>query len=400
MSAAISVPVWRGVSYSAGMVALSTLGAAYFVGLFNPFVSEAFGINQATLGLIFSVSTIAAVIPMFLIGRLIDAVSLRRYTIGLLLAFAAACLAIAWSPNLAVFVVGVFFIRLVGDWLFAHAGLTASARFFGTTRMRLSGLTAIGYAVGPMVFPGAALALTATYGWRTAWFAIAAFIVIFAVPACARLLPSAIFAPSTAHLPPKASIRVLDRRILVFLPALMSAPLVFSGLLFHQSVWSQPRGGAEWLSLGLMAYAAAQMSAMFLAGYLAERFSVYRIVAFHALPAAIGLAICTVWSAPWTLVVYLAGAGVATGFTLTLTPLLLIGLYGDTNLGAGRAMIQSVTLVCAAVSTTAMGLWVDDDLGMNLVFGASIAYFALASLLARLGTREQRRDCQTIRDRV
>lgn len=400
MSAAISVPAWRGVSYSAGMVALSTLGAAYFVGLFNPFVSEAFGINQATLGLIFSVSTIVAVIPMFFIGRLIDAVSLRRYTIGLLLAFAAACLAIAWSPNLAVFVVGVFFIRLVGDWLFAHAGLTASARFFGTTRMRLSGLTAIGYAVGPMVFPGAALALTATYGWRAAWFAIAAFIVIFAVPACVRLLPSAIFAPSTAHIPRKASIRVLDRRILVFLPALMSAPLVFSGLLFHQSVWSQPRGGAEWLSLGLMAYAAAQMSAMFLAGYLAERFSVYRIVAFHALPAAIGLAICTVWSAPWTLVVYLAGAGVATGFTLTLTPLLLIGLYGDTNLGAGRAMIQSVTLICAAISTTAMGLWIDADLGMKLVFGASIAYFALASLLARLGTRGQRSDCQTIRDRV
>ncbi|MEQ8445172.1 MAG: MFS transporter [Pelagibacterium sp.] len=400
MSAAISVPAWRGVSYSAGMVALSTLGAAYFVGLFNPFVSEAFGINQATLGLIFSVSTIAAVIPMFLIGRLIDAVSLRRYTIGLLLAFTAACLAIAWSPNLAVFVVGVFFIRLVGDWLFAHAALTASARFFGTTRIRLSGLTAIGYAVGPMVFPGAALALTAAYGWRAAWFAIAAFIIIFAVPACVRLLPSAIFAPSTAHIPRKASIRVLDRRILVFLPALMSAPLVFSGLLFHQSVWSQPRGGAEWLSLGLMAYAVAQMSAMFLAGYLAERFSVYRIVALHALPAAIGLAICTIWSAPWTLVVYLAGAGVATGFTLTLTPLLLIGLYGDTNLGAGRAMIQSVTLVCAAVSTTAMGLWIDADLGMKLVFGASIAYFALASLLARLGTRDQRSDCQTIRDRV
>lgn len=387
LSEETAVPAWRGVSYSAGMVALSTLGAAYFVGLYNPFVSDAFGVSQAGLGLIFSVSTIAAVVPMFLIGRVIDSVSLRTYTIGLLLAFAAACLAIAWSPNLAVFVIGVFFVRLVGDWLFAHAGLTASARFFGKTRMRLSGLTALGYALGPIVFPGLALALTAVYGWRATWLAVAAFILILAVPAFSRLVPSAIISANAKPSPSRPWTKVLDRRIVVFVPALMSAPLVFSGLLFHQSVWSQERGGPEWLSLGLMAYAAGQTGAMFAAGYLAERFSVTRVVALHALPAGLGLALCAISSAPWTLVGYLAGAGIATGFTLTLTPLLLIGLYGDRNLGAGRALIQSATLVCAAISTTVLGLWLDSDLAMEPVFVAGIAYFALSSLLARFGAR-------------
>lgn len=379
------IPAWRGVLYSATMVALSTLGTGYFIGLFNPAASAAFGVSQGTLSMIFAVSTVAAVGPMFFLGRLVDVFSLRGYTLALMAAFVVAGVVVAWSPHVAVYAVGVFMLRLVGDWLFTHAGLTASARFFGRGRTRLAGMAALGYAIGPSLLPGLALAASEAYGWRTTWLLIAAGVAVIASPALFWLLaPVAVRPPAPSA--PASGISgklVLDRGILAYLPVMMSPALVLSGLLFHQSVWSLSRGGTvEWLSLGLVAYAVSQTAGMFFAGFIAERLSVERALALQTLPAAFGLALGAASEAPWTIVAYLGAGGITHGLNLALTPLMLVARYGADRLGSARAMAQSLTLLSTAFSTIALGLWLDAGMAIAPVFTAGVGFMLLAAVVA------------------
>ncbi len=105
----------------------------------------------------------------------------------------------------------------------------------------------------------------------------------------------------------------IDGAVLPYLPALMCVPLIFSGMLFHQAVWLDAQGAAEWIAVGLAVYAVAQTSSMLISGMLVNRFSARWVVSTYALPAAIGIGIALMGSPEWTVLGYFAGAGFATG---------------------------------------------------------------------------------------
>ena len=154
----------RALAYSTAMIVLSTLGTGYFLGLFSPSITAEFGTDQSTIGFIFALSTLAAVVPMFYLGGLVDRISLRSYTLILLAIFSVASLCVAFAPNLLVFAIGILFVRLLGDWLFTHAALTASVRLLDGRKKALAGLPSLGYALGPSILPALAVLLLGIYG--------------------------------------------------------------------------------------------------------------------------------------------------------------------------------------------------------------------------------------------
>ncbi len=163
-------------------------------------------------------------------------------------------------------------------------------------------------------------------------------------------------------------------------------PLIFSGMLFHQSVWLDQRGAADWIAVGLAAYAIAQTTAMLISGVLVDRFSARRVVALYALPAALGMGVALVGSPDWTILGYFVGAGFATGLYFACTPHLLAELYGKARLGSARAAVQCVTLVCSAASTIGLGVWTDAGLSISIVLVAGIVVIAVTSLIALLAS--------------
>lgn len=375
----------RALAYSTAMIVLSTLGTGYFLGLFSPSITAEFGTDQSTIGFIFALSTLAAVVPMFYLGGLVDRISLRSYTLILLAIFSVASLCVAFAPNLLVFAIGILFVRLLGDWLFTHAALTASVRLLDGRKKALAGLPSLGYALGPSILPALAVLLLGIYGWRTTWLGIALATAVVAIPAFLWLLASecrtGIDAPAVAR--PRLAI---DHAVLPYLPALMCVPLIFSGMLFHQSVWLDQRGAADWIAIGLAAYAIAQTTAMLISGVLVDRFSARRVVALYALPAALGMGVALVGSPDWTILGYFVGAGFATGLYFACTPHLLAELYGKARLGSARAAVQCVTLVCSAASTIGLGVWTDAGLSISIVLVAGIVVIAVTSLIALLAS--------------
>ena len=371
----------RALAYSTAMIFLSTLGTGYFLGLFSPAITAEFNTDQSTIGLIFALSTLAAVVPMFFLGGLVDRISLRAYTLILLAIFALASLCVALAPHLLVFALGIMFVRLLGDWLFTHAALTASVRLLDGKKKVLAGIPSLGYALGPSILPALAVLLLDAYGWRITWLAIALAIAAIAVPAFLWLLASEqrIVVETPAKGKPTLAI---DRAVLPYLPALMCVPLIFSGMLFHQAVWLAQQGAADWIAIGLAAYAVAQTGAMLISGLLVDRFSARRVVALYALPAALGMVVSLLGTPDWTILGYFAGAGFATGLYFACTPHLLSELYGNARLGSARAAVQCVTLVCSAASTIGIGVWIDAGLPISVVLIAGIVIIAVTALIA------------------
>lgn len=366
------------------MIFLSTLGTGYFLGLFGPAITAEFDTDQTTIGMIFAISTLAAVVPMFYLGGLVDRISLRAYTVILFSIFSLASATIAAAPGLIVFAVGVLFVRLLGDWLFTHAALTASVRLLGSRRKRLAGLPAIGYALGPSLLPGLAVLLLAQLGWRQIWLLIALSVALVVIPLFLWLLaPEQRVHANVDGAREPAKRLVIDRRVLPFLPVLMCVPLIFSGVLFHQAVWLGERGnGAAWIGWGMGLYAVAQTSAMLMSGFLVERWTSVRVVGFHAVPAAIGMTIAALGPVEINILAYFLGGGFSTGLYFACTPHLLADLYGNERLGAARSAVQCVTLVCSAASTVAIGLWVDLGQGIEPIFIGGVAIVVATSAIA------------------
>ena len=373
----------RALAYSTSMIFLSTLGTGYFLGLFSPSITAEFGTDQSTIGLIFAVSTLAAVVPMFYLGGLVDRISLRAYTLILLAIFALASALVALAPHILVFALGIMFVRLLGDWLFTHAALTASVRLLAG-RKALAGLPALGYALGPSILPAAAVLLLSAFGWRITWLAIALFMAVLAIPAFLWLLSTErkITPPPSATPAATRPKLAIDRAVLPYLPALMCVPAIFSGMLFHQSVWLEQQGATGWIATGLAVYAVAQTGAMLMSGVLVERFSARRVVSVYAVPAALGMGLSLLGGPDWSILGYFAGAGFATGLYFACTPHLLGELYGHARLGAARAAVQCVTLVCSAASTIGVGMWIDAGLPISTLLIAGIVLIFVTALIA------------------
>lgn len=374
----------RALAYSTSMIFLSTLGTGYFLGLFGPSITAEFGTDQATIGLIFAVSTLAAVVPMFYLGGLVDRISLRSYTLILLAIFALASALVALAPHILVFAFGIMFVRLLGDWLFTHAALTASVRLLGGRKKALAGLPALGYALGPSILPAAAVLLLGAFGWRMTWLVIACAMAVLTIPAFLWLLSSEVRTVPKASEPLSPSLPrlAIDRAVLPFLPALMCVPAIFSGMLFHQSVWLDGQGAIGWIAIGLAVYAVGQTGAMLISGILVDRFSARRVVAVYALPAALGMGFALLGLPDWSILGYFAGAGFATGLYFACTPHLLGELYGHARLGSARAAVQCVTLVCSAASTIGVGMWIDAGLPIAMLMLTGIGLIVVTALIA------------------
>ena len=163
---------WRYLTFGSLLTCLGTLGSGYFVGLFNRDIRLEFGLSHADIGVIFSVTTVASGPILIWLGRKIDEVDLRFYTVSLCVGFAAGCFLLASSASIIAVGIGIFLVRLIGDWLIVHTAVTSMARHFGAQRGRAMGLGAIGYAVGPAVFPVVAVLFMDWVGWRATWAGI------------------------------------------------------------------------------------------------------------------------------------------------------------------------------------------------------------------------------------
>jgi len=155
-----------------------TVGVSSFV---DPIAAD-LGIARERVLLMYSVGTFLGILTAPSIGRLVDCFGPRRLIVPVVLALGAACgvLALAWDEvSLAV---GFIFLRAS-----AIAGLSLVSTqminlWFDRFRGRTTALTLLGMAMGGLLVPPFAEALTKAEGWRIAYLALGVGVVCIMLP--------------------------------------------------------------------------------------------------------------------------------------------------------------------------------------------------------------------------
>lgn len=224
----------------------SAFGQTFFIGIFGAELRADFDLGNGEFGLIYSLATLTTAGALIWLGRLIDYVDLRVYTGLTCLTYIAACFYMAFVPTLPTFLfVGFFLLRLTGQGLMSHIGVTAMGRQFDAGRGTAVSIASLGFPAAEAVFPPLGVAIMALVGWRGTWLTIGIALMVILVPLALWLLRghaqrerqrrSELEDRESAADGSSWAMRSVLRDIHFYrvLPAVLLTPFTVTGLFFH-----------------------------------------------------------------------------------------------------------------------------------------------------------------------
>jgi sugar phosphate permease len=379
------------------------VGQTFFISLFAPQLMDAHALERTGFASLYAAATLGSAIVVSWVGRGVDVLTLRAFTILNALALALACLGIAWAPGAAGLFVSLLVLRLTGQGLMAHITTTSMARFFVRARGTALGLTFLGHPAAEAVFPLLATTGIAALGWRQVWTIAAAAAAGYALVVVALLAgrdtrPEAFTAESTEDAQTSAAgtsgeawtrtDALMDLRIWALLPFWLAPPFVLTGMFFHQTALADEKAWPlAWLASSFVGYAGAQIALAFLAGPLVDRFSARRLLPVHLLPFVLGLLALAVTDARPSAWVYMVGCGLSVGFGVTVKPAYLASLFGTRNLGGIRSLLLTVAVLSTAAAPPVFAALLEAGVTFATLAGVLAGAVVVASVVALFAMR-------------
>jgi MFS family permease len=378
----------RVIGLGFSLILLSSFGQTFFISLSAPDIRKAFGITHGGFGLIYSAATLTSGLLMIWIGSLIDRVRVSLYATIALTGLALAAFGLSVAPNLVVLGLCLFGLRLFGQGMLSHAGITSTARLSSGIRGRSVGIAALGFPAGEATLPGLALALIAGLGWIGAWRVVG--IVILGALALGWLIALVLKPPRTEaidlevpspHEPGPRWIDLLrDWRFLALLPAFMGYPAIVTAYFFHQRLIADAKGWPpELLATGITTFALVSVVVVMTAGSLVDRFGAVRLSHFYLvglMGASITLALT---EGPLSAVLFFGLIGLSAGGTNVVAAAVLAELFGTRHLGKVRALAGAVMVVASATTPGFVGLLFDAAVSLKTIGLSFAAYLAIAT---------------------
>ncbi|MEX0594253.1 MAG: MFS transporter, partial [Balneolaceae bacterium] len=172
----------RFLSFGISFTFFSSFGQTFLISLFVPYFLTDFDLSNAGFGGIYSIATLlsAGVLPW--VGRLIDRVPLRWFSLAVACGLAIACLLIALSWHLSLLFSALFLLRLTGQGLCGHTAETAMARFYDDRRGKALSISSLGYPLGEAFLPTLIAAILTWIHWRTVWGGMGILILFLFIP--------------------------------------------------------------------------------------------------------------------------------------------------------------------------------------------------------------------------
>jgi MFS family permease len=155
-----------------------TVGVSSFI---DPIAGD-IGLDREHVLLLYSIGTFLGILTAPLIGRLIDRFGPRRLILPVVVALAAACAMMSLAGGSWSLAAGFVFLRAS-----AIAGLSLVCShmvnlWFERFRGRITALSLMGMALGGLIVPPLADAITASEGWRVAYLALGIGVFIVMLP--------------------------------------------------------------------------------------------------------------------------------------------------------------------------------------------------------------------------
>jgi len=371
---------------------LSTFGQTFYISLFGRQIQQEFGLSHGGFGSIYSAGTLLSALCLIWVGKLADHIPMSRLGAATMLGLALFSAGLATASQPWMLLVCVFGLRLCGQGMMVHLAMTAMSRWFLRFRGRALSVAGLGLPASETVLPVAAVALTASIGWRPTWYLAAGLLVLLA-PFLVLLLrgePEPGFDKSggeaeTADAPADWSqSRVLrDPLFLGLMPGLLAMPFIVTGLFFHQVVLVELKGWSlAHYAASFPAYAAGTVLTSLLAGWAVDRFGSIALLRFFLFPMALGLLALDRIDGLVAAPIFMILTGITVGSTGTLFGALWADLYGTRHIGAIRALVMSLGVAASALAPGLIGVLMDFGLPLSIQIRAMLVYLLLCIVLA------------------
>ncbi len=375
---------------------LSSYGQTFYVALYGTEIRAEFALSHGEFGAVFSAGSIAAAVLLVWVGRMIDHVDLRRYTVVTLATLTGAMVLLSQIPMLWAFAVALFVVRMCGQGLCIHIMGTSMARYFPQDRGKALSASGLGLAFGEAVLPIITVVLIAGIGWRNVWLATAlvtAGALLVLIPVVLKDLPRrhAAYEARQSQLVGTGTVErswtrmqvLRDPRYFGAMVLLLSYPYISTGLLFHQAFIAESKGWTiDLMAQGLVSLAVLKVLTSLIIGPMIDRRGAVRLIPATGLPFIVTFVVLSVSDHPAMPFVFFGALGVGIGMLQPVMSAMFAEMYGTANLGGIRAMSVSAMVLAAAAAPATFGWLFDVDVGVETVTIACAAYVIAAGLIA------------------
>jgi predicted MFS family arabinose efflux permease len=266
---------WRVAIAGAISVFLASL-FVYTFGIFLKPLSEEFSWSREAISVAYGVAAVAAAIAAVPLGWLFDRFSPARIVIAsqIVTACAFASLA-ALTPNLWHLYSTFGVLGVTGTAMSAVAYSRVVSNWFDASRGMALAVVVSGGAIGGLLHPPVADAMTRVIGWRGAAFAFGAVFLLVGVPTVAALVrepPAGTHVSSSTHSPSLS--RGLTSRVFWFqMIVLFCSAMAQNAALVHFVPLLTDRGVApSEAAMAMSAMGGASLGGRLVTGWLLDRF--------------------------------------------------------------------------------------------------------------------------------
>jgi MFS family permease len=379
------------------LMLFSSMGQTFMIALSSGAIREALNLTSGSFGSIYSAATLCSALCLPWVGRLIDRIDIRYYTVMVSLGLAASCLLMSSAHHVAILALALFGLRLCGQGLMTHTAMTGLARNTGSARGKALGFGSLGLSTAEALLPSIVILALGAFGWRAVWLAFAVILLAVVPTAALRLmrirskpveksaLSDSPSAPGTKPWEDRTA-RVWttreilrDPRFLAVLPALIAPGFINTAVFFHQVALVSAKGWAlSWFATGFTAYAVTTVTTLLLAGPMIDRVGTLRVMPLFLLPLAAGLLLLAAGQTPVLVIPFMICVGLTNGITNIVSTAVWVELYGMASLGTTRSLASSVLVFSTALSPALFGVLLDLGVG----FGALLSGCAIGAMIA------------------
>ena len=368
----------------------SGFGQTFFISLFSQDFRDTFELTNTEFGSLYSIATVLSAITIIWAGKLIDTVSLRKYTLAIILGLALTCLMASFVFNVFFLFLVIYFLRLFGQGLMGHTSRTTMARYFNTNRGKALAISGFGFSVGEIIYPAAVVFLLLTIGWRLTWFSSSIFILVFFFVFFYFIFKINNFKKENNtyeeinldEISWRRRDVLKDLKFYTYHPLSLLMSFTVTGFLFHQVYIAEMK---SWtlinLAQGFIFYAVSGITGSIISGILIDKLTGRKIIPFHLLPMLAIFIVMLFSDHVYVLYLYMAGLGLSNGFTENISNSLWAEMYGVKNLGSIKAMLTFFGIMASASSPFLYGMILDQTGSINTLVYLSLILIILFSLM-------------------
>jgi len=383
------------LAFGAACTFLSAPGQTFFISLFIGSLSDTTGLSAGQLGSLYLGATLgsAALLPWF--GHWIDRIDLRRYAAAVMAGLAVSCAVMASAAGPVSLFIALLMLRLSGQGLMSHTGMTSVGRYFVNRRGRALSLVVMGFPLSEAVMPALAVVLIAAIGWRATYLAVGAAVLLIALPLLLWLIAErrAFTQPTLREdgtRRPSAwdGARIVGRTAYfwLILPLLIYMPLTATALIFYvQPIGAAKGWSAELIAASFAGFAAGHAVAILLGGQLVDRFTARNMLAATGLPMVLGIILLGLLDTPLTAFLFMGLIGASTGLAHTVSSAMWAEVYGVERLGTIRSFSVMLMVAGTAAGPALVGPMIDVGWPVALIAALFAGFGIVATALALAG---------------